>query len=146
MSDRNGHAKRRWWTNIVVIGASAYCIAAATHMPLELATGDVGEAVRFELWLSAVYVLAGVLGMAAVFTSTRWPRFGRVPLILAVALLVSGFFALHGVALLPVLSLGIPALAMLGALPFMGPMPGPGEEAAEDAERVAAARRQGPTR
>jgi hypothetical protein len=142
MSDGNGHAKRRRWTNIVVIAASAYCIAAATQMPLELATGDVGEVVRFELWLSAVYVLAGVMGMASVFASTRWPRFGRAPLVLAVILLISGFFALHGLALLPVLSLGIPAVAMLGALPFMGPMPGPGEEASEEA----AARRERPTR
>jgi hypothetical protein len=128
------HSSAFWrrWADIVIIAASAYCIAAATQVPLELATGDVDTAVRFQLWLPVAYVLAGVAGMASVFVAGRWPGVSKACVVLAVMLLISGFLALERLALLPVLSLGIPAVGMLVALPFMGPMPGPAEEAAEE--------------
>jgi hypothetical protein len=132
MTAKNNPATRRRWADIVVIASSAYAIAVATQVPLELATGDVEEAVRFALWLPTAYALGGVLGMASIFLALRWPRAARVVLIAAALLLGSGLLALQRFALLPVLSLGLPAVAMLAASPFMGAMPRPEEEAAEE--------------
>jgi hypothetical protein len=132
MVRKRSSAFRRRWADIAVIAASAYALAAATQMPLELATGDVDEAVRFALWLPTAYVVGGILGMASIFIALRWPRAARVVLVIAALLLLSGLVGLQSFALLPVLSLGVPALLMLAAAPFMGAMPGPEEEAAEE--------------
>jgi hypothetical protein len=132
MVSKKDSAVRRRWADIVVIAASAYAIAAATQMPLELATADVDEAVRFALWLPTAYALGGALGMASIFVALRWPGPARVVLVIAALLLISGLLALERFALLPVLSLGLPAVAMLAAAPFMGTMPRPEEEAAEE--------------
>jgi hypothetical protein len=124
-------ASRRRWADIVVIAASAYALAAATQMPLELATGDVDTAVRFQLWLPVAYAVGGLLGIVSVFIALRRPPLARLVLAAGALFLVSGLFTLQRFALLPVLSLGLPAAAMLLALPFLGPMPRPEEEAAE---------------
>jgi hypothetical protein len=128
---KRSSAVRRRWADIVIIAASVYAIAAATQMPLELATGDVDEAVRFALWLPTAYVLGGILGAASIFIALRWPGAARLVVVAAAIVLLSGLLALHGFAWLPVLSLGLPAIAMLGAAPFMGTMPRPEEEEAE---------------
>jgi len=137
-------AYRRRWANIVVAAAGAYSLAAAAQLPVELGTGDAGETVRFEMWIPIAHTLAGVLGMASLFVAIRWPRFARIPLIAAALLLLSGFLALHRITLLPALSLGLPALAMVGAIPFMGTMPSPQEEAAEEAAHQGPEQRREP--
>jgi peptidoglycan/LPS O-acetylase OafA/YrhL len=129
---RKNPATRRRWANVAVVVVSAYSLAAAAQFPVELATPYVRETVRFPVWIPVVHALAGALGLAAVFTAVRRPGLARLPLVAGGLLLLSGFAAFHQLSLLPVLSLGIPALVMLGIIPFLGPMPRPEEEAAAE--------------
>jgi hypothetical protein len=132
---RVAHSKayRNRWTNIAVVVASAFSLAGAAQFPLELGTRPIPETVRWELWIPTVHTLAGVLGLLSLFLAIRNRGLARVVLVVAGLLLVSGFLAFERITLLPALTLGIPALLMLGAVPFLGPMPRPEEEA--EAER-----------
>lgn len=128
-----GHARRRRWANVVVILASAYALAAATHAsPPESVASLARDLVAAQGWLWGAYALGGICGFAAVFGSVRWPRLGR-PLALAAGLLVlSGFLAVEELTPLTLLSIGLTGVALLAAGIFMGPMPGPEEEAREE--------------
>jgi hypothetical protein len=128
------HSEAYWtrWANIVVIVASAFSLAAAAQFPLELGTRPVSDTVRFELWIPTAHTLAGALGIGSLLVGVRRPRLARVPLVAAALLLISGFLAFHRITLLPALTLGLPALAMLAATPFVGPMPRPEEEEREE--------------
>lgn len=120
--------RRHRWADVVVIIASVYSFAAAIWSPPELFSGGGGWEVRQEAWLWGAYALGGVLGITGIFVALRWPNLARVLVAVAGLVVLSGFFALHTVTTLALLSLGLTGLALLVSAAFMGRMPTPEEE------------------
>lgn len=128
MADHVG-ARGRRWTNVVVLVASAWALAASmwgwTPETMESGARDL---VTNDSLLVGAYALAGTLGFVAVFTALRLPALSKALTALAGLLLLSGFLVLRSVDPVAVLSLGLTGIALLAAAPFMGPMPTPEEE------------------
>lgn len=122
-------AKRRRWADVVVIVASLYAFMSSFWAPLELLTGGEGREVAEQQGLWWSYAIGGVLGLVALFFAHR--RKSGVAKVLAAAAgiaVLSGFFMLDDLTLFATISIGATGLALLGASPFIGPMPSPEEE------------------
>lgn len=123
--------KRRRWANIVVAFAAAYALATAAWFPPEMITGGVNTDVAAEIGIYSTYALAGVIGFAAMFVATRWPRAGQGLVVLAGLVMLASFLTLSRLSAAALLSIGLTGLAFLLAAPFMGDMPTPTEEGRE---------------
>jgi hypothetical protein len=127
MGPEIARARRRLWADVLLIVASVYALGAAIWVPPEIVSGGAEE-VSVPGWLQGAYALAGIIGIAALFIAHRWRVIARLLVPIAGLVLLAGFFALREITVLSVVSLGLPALAMLVAAGFVGPMPTPEEE------------------
>ena len=120
--------RRQRWADVVVIVSAVYLLLAAAWAPLELVSGGGGWEVENPLWLMATYAIAGSLGLAGLFLTTRATSLGRIVIAAAGVLALSGLGSLERITLLAMFSLGIPGLALLMASVFAGQMPTPEQE------------------
>lgn len=120
--------KRRRWADVVVIVASMYALLSAGWAPLELLDSGEGYEVSNSAGLWWVYALGGALGIAALATARRWTGLAKGLAAAGGIAILAGFLMLDRVTVFAALSLGGTGLALLGAAPFVGPMPTPEEE------------------
>lgn len=118
----------RHWTNIVVILAAGWSVAAASWGAPPGAVEAGSGSIAAEGWLAGAYALAGAGGFLAVLVALRVPWLARGLTAVAGLLVLSGFLALREVTVTAALPLGVTAAAFLASAPFMGPMPTPEEE------------------
>lgn len=128
MTTRRKKAKHRRWADVVVIVASLYSILSAGWAPLELLRGGGGSEVGQSQGLWWAYALGGILGLAALAASRRWPPLAKGLAAAGGIAVLAGFFALERLTPFAAFSLGGTGLALLLAAPFVGPMPAPEEE------------------
>ena len=116
---------RRHWADVAVIIVGLGLFGLAVWFPPFTTTAGAGE-VRTAPAVWPTYALAGGLTLIALFAGQRWEwrLVARLLLIAAVIVLAVGLFTgfreLGPVAWLTVI---IPALVLLIATPFFGPMP-----------------------
>jgi hypothetical protein len=116
---------RRHWADVAVILVGLGLFGLAVWFPPFTTTAGAGE-VRTVHALWPIYATAGGLTLLALFAGQRWQwrTFARVLLIAAVVVLVVGLFTgfreLGPTAWLTVI---IPGIVLLVAIPFFGPMP-----------------------
>lgn len=116
---------RRHWADVAVILVGLGLFGLAVWFPPFTTTGGAGE-VRTVHAVWPVYATAGGLTLIALFAGQRWQwrGFARLLLIAAVAVLIVGFFTgFRKLGLTAWLTVIIPALVLLVATPFFGPMP-----------------------
>lgn len=117
--------KRRHWADVAVIVAGLALFGLAVWFPPFTTTAGAGE-VRTVHSVWPIYASAGGLTLIALFLGQRWEwrTLARVLLLGAVVILVVGLFTgfreLGPVAWLTVI---IPAVLLLIAMPFFRPMP-----------------------
>ena len=113
--------KRRHWADVVVIVVSL-ALAGLAVWPSPFTER---QEVRFlSLW--QVYALAGGLGFVALVVGQRWRwrALARLLLVAAVVVLAVGVFTMfRDLGLAAALTIIVPSLLLLLALPFFGPMP-----------------------
>jgi hypothetical protein len=116
---------RRHWADVAVIVVGLGLFGLAVWVPPFTTTTGADE-VRTAPAVWPTYALAGGLTLIALFAGQRWEwrLVARVLLVAAVIVLAVGLFTgfreLGPVAWLTVI---IPALVLLIAIPFFGPMP-----------------------
>jgi hypothetical protein len=116
---------RRHWADVAVILVGLGLFGLAVWFP-PFTTNTGAEEVRSVPTLWPFYAAAGGLTLIALFLGQRWQwrAFARALLIAAVLVLVFGLFTgfreLGPAAWLTVI---IPAIVLLVATPFFGPMP-----------------------
>jgi hypothetical protein len=116
---------RRHWADVAVILVGLGLFGLAVWFPPFTTTAGAGE-VRNVHAVWPTYAIAGGLTLIALFTGQRWQwrTFARILLIAAVAVLVVGFFTgFRELGLTAWLTVIIPAIVLLVATPFFGPMP-----------------------
>lgn len=128
MATRRREARRRNRFDIAVIVASVWALVAAIRIPPEVMTGEGAEPVVSVPWLLAAHAAGGLLGLGGLVVAQRWPPRGRALVALGGLALLAGFLALRTYTFTSILSLGLPAAALLVAAPFAGPMPTLAEE------------------
>jgi hypothetical protein len=115
---------RRHWADVAVILVGLGLFGLAVWFPPFTTTG--GEGVRSVPTVWPIYATAGGLTLLALFLGQRWQwrTLARILLIAAVVVLVFGLFTgfreLGPAAWLTVI---IPGIVLLVAVPFFGPMP-----------------------
>jgi hypothetical protein len=116
---------RRHWADVAVILAGLGLFGLAIWFPPFTTTGGADE-VKSVPTLWPFYAGAGGLTLIALFLGQRWEwrNFARLLLIAAVIVLVAGLFTgfrqLGPAAWLTVI---VPGILLLVAIPFFGPMP-----------------------
>jgi hypothetical protein len=116
---------RRHWADVAVILVGLGLFGLAIWFPPFTTTTGADE-VKTAPAVWPTYALAGGLTLVALFTGQRWQwrTFARVLLVAAAVVLVVGLFTgfrqLGPAAWLTVI---IPAMVLLVATPFFGPMP-----------------------
>jgi O-antigen/teichoic acid export membrane protein len=130
MQDTPARTRRHWADVAVILVGLGLFGLAIWFPPFTTTTGaDEVESVP-TVW--PIYALAGGLTLVALFTGQRWQwrTFARVLLIAAVGVLIVGLFTgfrqLGPAAWLTVI---IPGIVLLVAVPFFGPMPRAAESA-----------------
>ena len=125
MTDTRAPQRRRW-ADVVLILAGLSLFGLAVWFPPFSTTDEAPAAIS--LW--PIYALAGGLIILALFLGQRWDwlRFARLLLFAAMGVLIVGLLRVRGQGMLTWLTLIIPGVAILLAIPFFGPMP----RAAED--------------
>jgi cytochrome bd-type quinol oxidase subunit 2 len=121
MSDTPARERRRWAdivviaTGLMLVGFAAWNAPASTGAPDETASLPS---------LFTAYAAGGALAIVALFVAHRSRTGGRVLIVAAaLLLLVFGFDAFRERAAAAWLTVLVPAVLLLGAVPFFGPMP-----------------------
>lgn len=126
--DRRTEAKRRRWADLVVILTSVYVILLAVWAPPGMGPAEAAADVsNFGQWWW-VTAISGALGIGSVFLANRSRVLGRIAVIAAGIILLTGLFAFDPINWMAVRTIIIPAILLLGAAPFVGPMPSPEQE------------------
>jgi hypothetical protein len=126
--DRQTAAKRRRWADVVIILASLYAVLAATFAPAGLGSPPaVAEAADHGMWWWA-HAIGGTLALSSVFVAMKSVALARLLAGAGAVVLLGGVGAFGGINWLAIRTLVIPALLILAATPFLGPMPSPEEE------------------
>jgi len=129
MQDTPSRERRRWADVAVILCGLGLFVLSIWFPPFTTTTG-ASETSPTSAW--PIYGSAGGLTLAALFLGQRWQwrTFARVLLIAAVAVLVYGlltrFRELGPAAWVTVI---IPGILLLIAVPFFGPMPRAAESA-----------------
>ena len=116
---------RRHWADVAVILVGLGLFGLAIWFP-PFTTTTGAEEVRTAPSVWPIYAIAGGLTLIALFTGQRWQwrTFARLLLVAAVLVLVVGLFTgfrqLGPAAWVTII---IPAIVLLVAVPFFGPMP-----------------------
>jgi peptidoglycan/LPS O-acetylase OafA/YrhL len=121
--------ERRHWADVVLILTGLTLLGLALWFPPFSTTDEAPNALS--LWPN--YALAGSLTLIALLLGQRWNwlRLARLLLFAALGVLVASLFKVRAQGVVTWLTLILPGLAILLAIPFFGPMP----RAAEDALR-----------
>jgi hypothetical protein len=121
-------AKRRRWADVVIIIAALYVFLAAVWAPPGLgpreAMADAGD---HGLWWWA-HAVGGFLALFAVPVAMKNVLVARIMAGVGGVVLLAGLLAFDTIGWLAVRTLLIPAVLILAATPFLGPMPSPEEE------------------
>ena len=118
--------ERRRWADVAVIIVGLGLFGFAVWVPPFTEAGEV----RHVLSLWQIYALAGGLTLAALFVGQRWRwrTFARLMLLAAVVVLTIGLFtAFRDLGPAAWLTAVLPAILLVVAIPFFGPMPRPPE-------------------
>jgi hypothetical protein len=116
---------RRHWADVAVIVVGLGLFGLAVWFPPFTTTAGAGE-VRAVHSVWPIYALSGGLTLIALLTGQRWEwrNFARLLLIAAVVVLAIGLFTgFRDLGLTAWLTVIIPAIVLLVAIPFFGPMP-----------------------
>jgi hypothetical protein len=122
---KNTSRGRRHWADVAVIIAGLGLFGLAVWFP-PFTTTTGAEEVRHVHGLWPIYALAGGLSLIALFVGQRWEwrNLARFMLTGAVAVLVYGLFTgFRELGVAAWLTVILPALLLLVAIPFFGPMP-----------------------
>jgi hypothetical protein len=126
--DRRTEAKRRRWADVVIIVAGLYVWLAAIWAPPAIGPREAAvEAAQHGTWWW-VHAIGGSLALASVFVAMKSVLLARVMAGVAGIVLLAGLLAFDHIGWLAVRALVIPAVLILLATPFLGPMPTPEEE------------------
>ena len=114
--------KTRQWTNLVLIVVSLTLIGFATWPGIP-SSDNPAVAERGRPW--AVYAGAGALSAVALLAAQRWQtrHLAQVCIAAACGILVWGLVTYAEMGWELWLTVGVPGLALLVTLPFVGPMP-----------------------
>src|SRR3954454_15878359 len=121
---QNTSRERRHWADVAVIIAGLGLFGLAVWFPPFTTTAGAEE-VRNVHALWPIYALSGRLSLVLLFVGQRWEfrNLARFLLIAAVAVLIYGLFTgIRELGLATWLTMIIPGLLLLGAIPFFGPM------------------------
>jgi len=116
---------RRHWADVAVIVVGLGLFGLAVWFPPFTTTAGAGE-VRGVHSVWPTYAMAGGLTLIALLAGQRWQwrNFARLLLVAAVVVLVVGLFTgFRELGMAAWLTVIIPALVLLIATPFFGPMP-----------------------
>ena len=116
---------RRHWADVAVIVVGLGLFGLAVWFPPFTTTAGAGE-VRAVHSVWPIYALAGGLTLIALLAGQRWEwrNFARLLLIAAVVVLAVGLFTgFRELGLTAWLTVIMPAIVLLIAIPFFGPMP-----------------------
>lgn len=127
MADRRTDAKRRRWADVVMIVAGLYVFLAAIWSPPGLGPEPATQAADHGIWWWA-HAIGGFLALASVPVAQKNVLVARILAGVAGVVLLAGMLAFDAIGWLPIRMLGIPAVLILIATPFLGPMPSPEEE------------------
>lgn len=128
MTDRRTEAKRRRWANIVVIAAALYAVLAAIWAPPGLGPAEAAaEAPRHGVWWWA-HAIGGSLALSSIFVAMKSVVLARVLAVSGALVLFAGLLAFDTIGWLAIRMLVLPAVLILAAAPFLGPMPTPEDE------------------
>jgi hypothetical protein len=122
---QNTPRERRHWADVAVIIAGLGLFGLAVWFPPFTTTTGAGE-VRTVHSLWPIYALAGGLSLIALFLGQRWQwrNLARLLLVAAVGVLVYGLFTgFRELGVAAWLTVILPAILLLVAIPFFGPMP-----------------------
>ena len=112
---------RRRWADVAVIIIGLGLFGLAVWYPPFATTSEAPQAIS--LW--PVYAAAGGLTLVGLFVGQRWEwrQVARLLLIVAVAILVVGLIRVRGSGTVAWVTLAVPAIVLLLATPYFGPMP-----------------------
>jgi hypothetical protein len=128
VTDRRTRARRRRWADVVVIVAALYAILAAVWAPPALGPAEAAaEAPRHGLWWWA-HAVGGSLAISSIFVAMKSVIAARILAAAGALVLLAGLTAFGSITWLAVRMLVIPAILILAATPFIGPLPTPEEE------------------
>jgi hypothetical protein len=126
--ERRTEAKRRRWADVVLIVAGLYVfLAAVWSPPAQGPETAMTEATDHGTWWW-VLAIGGSLALFAVPVAMKNVLIARLMAGVAAVVLLAGLLAFDTIGWLAIRSLLIPAILILIAAPFMGPMPSPEEE------------------
>jgi peptidoglycan/LPS O-acetylase OafA/YrhL len=126
--DRRTEMRRRRWADVVMIVAALYAFLAAIWAPPGLGPAEAAaDAPDHGTWWWA-HAIGGSLALASVFVALRSTILARILGGLGGLVLLAGLLAFDGIGWLAIRTLVIPAVLILLATPFIGPMPTRAEE------------------
>lgn len=128
MAKRNGELIRRRWADVVVIVIGTFEVLLATFGPALGLQDAIATDVPRLGWFWAAPMSAGVLAITAVLVALRNTTLARVLCAAAGVVLLTTLFAYTALDARSVLLFILPAVLLLAATPFLGPMPTPEEE------------------
>ncbi len=114
--------------NIVVIVVAVILLALTIWGSSGAAVRETGETQAGHApWFA--HFLAGAVALLGAIAAQRWRyrRVGQLLVVVAALILLGALVAFRFVGTAAVLSLIVPAVILLAASPFLGPMPLPGE-------------------
>jgi hypothetical protein len=126
--ERRTEARRRRWADVVLIVAGLYVFLAAVWAPpAHGPEAAMAEAADHGTWWW-VHAIGGFLALFAVPVAMKNVLIARLMAGVAGVVLLAGLLAFDTIGWLAIRSLLIPAVLILMAAPFVGPMPSPEEE------------------
>lgn len=127
-------ARRQRWADIVVMVAGLWVTGWAFWSPI-VPSPEVGAVRDFAGWW-AVSAISGLTAFASVLVTFRSTAVARVMLVIAAAVLLVGVFLFERITVSAFSRIIVPAILMLLAAPFIGPMPTPEEEGRSRTQRL----------
>lgn len=128
MTTRREQARRRRWADVAIIAAGLYSFLLSMFSPQLIWPEEAARAVRAEGWWWAGSGAAGALAVTAVLVALRSTALARALTALAGVILLATLLAFERIGWVAWITLILPAIVLLGAAPFVGPMPAPEEE------------------
>lgn len=128
MAETREVLRRRRWADVVVIAVAVFELMLTMYGALLARPGGVAFDLQAPGWYYAAMSLSGVLALAAVLIAIRLTTVARILCAAAGVLLLTAVFAFESIDLRTVLTIILPGVLLLGATPFLGPMPSPEEE------------------
>jgi peptidoglycan/LPS O-acetylase OafA/YrhL len=122
MRDTPARERRRWADIVVIVTGLLLVGLAAWNAPASAGNRPDETASLPSMYVT--YGIGGGLALMALFVAHRWRVAGQILLVAAALVLLGfGFDAFREGTAAPWLTILLPALLLLGASPFFGPMP-----------------------